>query len=196
MQIKIYTKTGDGGETSLIGKRISKDAEVLDVLGSIDELNASLGIVTAHLNKSTKMQKLFRKEIARLDKMHSDLFSISSIIAGAKIELDIVGETKFLEEEIDLWTDRLKPLTNFILPGGSEVSSHIHLSRTICRSVERTFVGYTNVSESRPEKYQEMRKFFNRLSDWLFTLARYSNAKLKVSDKTWKSNPDSLSLFS
>ncbi|MEP7103777.1 MAG: cob(I)yrinic acid a,c-diamide adenosyltransferase [Candidatus Dojkabacteria bacterium] len=193
--MKIYTKTGDNGETSLIGKRISKDAEVLDVLGTIDELNSSLGIVIALVHDSKVLSKKFEKEVNKLERLHTNLFSTSSLIAGAKIEISFSKLIAEMELDIDTWTSKLPELTNFILPGGSVLAAEIHLARTISRSVERIFVGYTNVSESRPEHYNEIRKYFNRLSDWLFTLARYSNYKLNVEDVIWKSDPDSLSLF-
>jgi len=193
--MKIYTKTGDKGETSLIGKRISKDAQILDVLGTIDELNSSLGIILAAINNSKVLSKKLSKEAKKIEKMHYNLFTTSSILAGAKIEMNFVKLVEDMEKDIDAWTAELPELTNFILPGGSVVSAEIHLARTICRTVERAFVGYTNISESRPEHFEDIRKYFNRLSDWLFTLARYTNFKLKIKDIIWKSDPDSITLF-
>lgn len=193
--MKIYTKTGDKGETSLIGKRISKDAEILDVLGTIDELNSSMGIILAMINNSKVLAKKFTPEIKKIENLHRNLFTVSGILAGAKLQLDFNVLISEMEKDIDSWTAKLPELTKFILPGGSVVAAEIHLSRTICRSVERIFVGYTNVSEARPEHYIEMRMYFNRLSDWLFTLARYSNFKLGIKDIIWESDPDSLSLF-
>ncbi|MFS8130679.1 MAG: cob(I)yrinic acid a,c-diamide adenosyltransferase [Candidatus Dojkabacteria bacterium] len=193
--MKIYTKTGDKGETSLIGKRISKDAEILDVLGTIDELNSSMGIILALIHDSKVLTKKFPNEIKKIGNLHRNLFTISGILAGAKLQLDFNVLIDEMEKDIDSWTAKLPELTKFILPGGSVVAAEVHFSRTICRSVERIFVGYTNVSESRPEHYVDMRKYFNRLSDWLFTLARFTNYKLNIVDTVWESDPDSLSLF-
>jgi len=193
--MKIYTKTGDKGETSLIGKRISKDAEILDVLGTIDELNSSMGIILSMINDSKVLTKKFPSEIKKIEALHRNLFTISGILAGAKLEINYTKLIEQMEKDIDAWTEQLPELTNFILPGGSVVSAEVHFSRTICRSLERIFVGYTNVSEARPEHFIDIRMYFNRLSDWLFTLARYTNFKLKIKDIIWESDPDSLSLF-
>jgi cob(I)alamin adenosyltransferase len=189
--MKIYTKTGDSGETSLIGRRISKDAEILDVLGGLDELNSMLGQIEASISHIKKTDK----EKERVVRIQNQIFSLSSLIAGGKVDINVVEITKELEVDIDEWDKSLQPLTNFILPGGSEASAIIHATRSKCRTVERIFVGYTNNSDTRPKDYKEMRVFLNRLSDWLFTLARYSNKLQKIEDRIWKSDPDTISLF-
>lgn len=189
--MKIYTRTGDTGETSLIGRRISKDAEILDVLGGLDELNSMLGQVEASIANLKKGDN----EKDRVVRIQNQIFSLSSLIAGGKVDINIAEVTKELEHDMDEWEKTLDPLTNFILPGGSEAAAIIHSTRTKCRTVERVFVGYTNNSDTRPKDYKEMRTFLNRLSDWLFSLARYINKLQKIEDRIWKSDPDTLSLF-
>lgn len=192
--MKIYTKTGDQGETSLIGKRISKDAEILDVIGTLDELNSSIGIIISTIDSDSKSKQILSEVHKELEIAHNKIFTLSSILAGAKLEADFSEWTEDLEKKIDNFTSKLEPLSNFILPGGSLISAHIHYTRTIARKSERIFVGYTNVSESRPISFKEMRKYLNRLSDFLFTLARYCNKELGVEDKIWDSQPDVLRL--
>lgn len=189
MKPKIYTKTGDGGETSLIGKRISKDAQVLDVLGILDELNSAVGVLSSHLDDKSK------NLIDKIHRVQNIIFSISSVIAGGKLEFSLETEIFRLEEEIDIWTEELPELANFILPGGSTGSSFAHLARTICRTSERIFVGYINTTEHRPVDYEEMRRFLNRLSDWLFSFARKLNKNSGNVDLIWNSRPDELKLI-
>jgi cob(I)alamin adenosyltransferase len=148
--MKIYTKTGDSGETSLIGRRISKDAEILDVLGGLDELNSMLGQVESAVAGLKKAEK----ETARVERIQNQIFSLSSLIAGGKVDINIAEVTKELEDDIDEWDKKLEPLTNFILPGGSEAAAVIHAARSKCRTVERIFVGYTNNSDTRPNDYK------------------------------------------
>lgn len=154
----IYTRTGDTGTTSLFGgKRISKSDPRLDVYGSIDELNSWLG--------------LFKDD--RLTRIQRDLFAISSVLAGGTDRLDFidrrVGE---MEQWIDAMSKSLPPLTNFILPSG-----HMHIARSVCRRVERLAVKH------RTDR--AVITYLNRLSDLLFTLARYINKQQKVEEKIW-----------
>lgn len=189
MKPKIYTRTGDGGETSLIGKRISKDAQILDVLGILDELNSALGIVSCHLDE---------KSINLIEKIHrvqSIIFSISSVIAGGDLKFSLKTEIFLLEEEIDMWIQELPELTNFILPGGSSGSCFAHFARTICRTAERIFVGYVNTTDNRPNDFEDIRSFLNRLSDWLFVFARKLNQNSGNVDLIWNTRSDELTLI-
>ena len=156
----IYTRTGDTGATSFFGgKRISKSDPQVDLYGSIDELNSWLG--------------LFNDK--RITVIQNDLFSIGSVLAGAKGNLDFidsrVGE---MEQWIDTMDKTLHPLTNFILPKG-----HMHIARSVCRRVERLAVQH----RANPAVI----KYLNRLSDLLFTLARSINKKRKVAEQIWTS---------
>ena len=160
--MKIYTKTGDTGETSLVGgTRVSKSDAKIEAYGTVDELNSSLGV------------------IASLDVHYSDfiksiqhkLFNIGSVLAAEEdlsFELpDIaLSDISLLEQEIDRLNKSLPKLKNFILPGGSVLSAHTHVSRCICRRAERRVVILGDA------KYGMHIKYLNRLSDYLFILSR------------------------
>lgn len=174
---KIYTKTGDEGETSLLGgKRVSKSCVEMEVIGELDEFNAALGVVLSFRAEQSEAEEslyLFFQSIQR------DLFKIGSEIASLQTPLneniEKIGENKILELEnkIDeLWA-QLPELKNFILPGGSAVGAHLHLARTVCRRAERQLVVFGKNTPIRPELY----KYLNRLSDFLFVAARWVNYK-------------------
>jgi cob(I)alamin adenosyltransferase len=176
--MSIYTKNGDTGETSLYsGGRFSKSDHVFDVLGDLDELNASLGMV-----KAPRI-----KEINELvHSMQQELFEVGTYIADRRRTTEaydfLKKRTADFEQHIDLLDRELPPLKNFILPGGSSTASALHLSRSICRRLERSLVGYLE-KEGLEEK--EYRMYFNRLSDLLFVMARYSNFRAGVKDIVW-----------
>lgn len=168
--IKIYTKTGDTGETSLLGgQRVTKDCITLQVVGEIDELNSKMGEVVAHLWEE--------EPAAFLKKIQQDLFKTGAEIASLQTEFNAkvvkIEQTEIeeLENHIDAFAEQLPELTNFILPGGNLSASHLHHARTICRRVERELVSLGKEKEVRPELY----KYFNRLSDYFFTAARWIN---------------------
>lgn len=175
--MKIYTKTGDNGTTGLLtGKRYKKSNAVFDVLGNLDELNASLGLVSV-----TKIKNLSPLIV----QIQSDLFIVGALIAGKKINQKNMEyfETRLqeIEKTIDFYESKNNPLTNFILPGGCIDSIYLHAARAICRKTERSFVGYV-----KSRKYSGIVKYLNRLSDLLFVLARYANKRRKVKDTVWK----------
>lgn len=168
--IKIYTKTGDSGETSLLGgERVTKDCVTLQVVGEIDELNSKLGEVVAHLWEEEPAQFL--------KKVQQDLFKAGAEIASLQTEFNskIVkieqNEIEELENNIDAFAEQLPELVNFILPGGNLSAAHLHHARTICRRVERELVSLGKEKKLRAELY----KYFNRLSDYFFTAARWIN---------------------
>ena len=176
MNMKIYTKTGDSGETSLLGgERVFKDCITMKVVGELDELNAALGIVRSQ----GKINNLDREIESQIDKIQKNLFlfgaevaavqmSASSKYAGDKIsESDILE----LEKSIDEMTAKIPELKNFILPGGATVAAHLHLARTICRRAERELVAMGKIASVRGQLYQ----YLNRLSDWIFVSARWVN---------------------
>ncbi|MEK7565564.1 MAG: cob(I)yrinic acid a,c-diamide adenosyltransferase [Patescibacteria group bacterium] len=151
--MKIYTKTGDFGETSLWGgKRVKKSDKIIEALGVIDELNAWLGTL-----KLTKIQK--------------DLMLISSCLAGYK---EIIPDGKWLEKEIDRIEENLPALNNFILP-----SNQIHIARAVCRRTERKVVDADG-------HRHDVLKYLNRLSDYLFVLARYEDFKKGRKEIIWR----------
>ena len=168
----IYTKTGDKGMTSLFNNsRHSKSDMVFEVLGTIDELNSTLGFI--HLFKQKDTVDLVKQ-------IQSDLFWLGGLIAGADLTIDkLEKKTIEIEKHIDFYTNKLEPLTNFILPGGTIFSSYFMQSRSICRRLERLLVRYkSNIYYIQ---------YINRLSDLLFTLSRYSNKIDGVSDSIWTS---------
>jgi ATP:cob(I)alamin adenosyltransferase len=170
--MKIYTKTGDQGNTSLYdGSKVSKDHQLLECIGDLDELNSELGCVLTQLDTS------YGPLVSLMSRTQSSLFDLGALIAHPnqpekkKLRFDETGSlTRELEMSIDEMTTQLPKLTNFILPGGNITMSFIHKARTVCRRVERRMVALKTDYEIEPTCYVYM----NRLSDFLFTLARYA----------------------
>ncbi|MCL4199972.1 cob(I)yrinic acid a,c-diamide adenosyltransferase [Patescibacteria group bacterium] len=172
----IYTKTGDTGSTSLFGgKRVLKCEELVDVYGSIDELNSWVGKVGSDID-SPDVQTF-------LSSVQSDLFTIGSHLAGWKADLkDLPRRVKEMEERIDVLDDKLPKLTNFILPGGNRLASDIHLARAVCRRVERQTVALGQKEKVDPKIFI----YLNRLSDLFFMLARFINHEAGIVEVTWQ----------
>ena len=162
--MKIYTKTGDQGETCLYdGSRTTKDDARLDLIGDLDELSANLALVHS-LHSDIQIQDYLLQII-------HDIFILNAHLAGAKnfADLELSFQITALEQSIDLMTAELSPLTNFIYPIGSQAIAVTHISRTICRKAERKLV-----RASRDFTFAcSAQAYLNRLSDWLFTLARF-----------------------
>lgn len=178
--MKIYTKTGDDGTTSLFdGTRVTKDHERVDLYGDIDELNASLGLAISFLS-----DEKFKAELFEVQK---DLFALGAHLANPahkkqKAKSDF-GDDKVikLETQIDAMEEKLRPMTGFILPGGHSAAAALHVSRTVCRRAERKLVKL-----GRAEKLDPLfLKFLNRLSDYLFVAARFANHLCHVDDVPW-----------
>jgi cob(I)alamin adenosyltransferase len=178
--VKIYTKTGDKGDTGLLGgDRVSKNSPRIHAIGSMDEVNAYVGIAL--------LSDLPALVTQRLGSLQHTLFDLGSELAcppDGKFELISVKaeHIESIEQEIDQMTDELPPLKNFILPGGTIGAAHLHYLRAIVRRLERDLL---RLNEEEPLR-NEMLIFVNRLSDWLFCSARYVNHKLGVSDVAWK----------
>lgn len=163
--MKIYTRTGDLGETCLFdGSRTAKDDLRLDLIGEIDELSANLGMIHSQHPKDQILQNLILQII-------HDLFIINAHLAGAPSfsKLDLTNRVKEIEENIDIMDLSLSPLQNFIYPLGSLEIARVQLARTVCRRAERKIVAARINFNFNPDCL----KYLNRLSDWLFTLARY-----------------------
>ncbi|TSC83664.1 MAG: ATP:cob(I)alamin adenosyltransferase, monofunctional PduO type [Parcubacteria group bacterium Gr01-1014_13] len=170
--MKIYTKTGDTGETGLLGgKRVSKGSLEMQLIGEVDELNAALGVAVLFITE--EKLKLFIQDIQR------DLFKVGAELAALQTtmieRLEKVGNTRVgeMEKMIDEFWAQLPELKNFILPSGSAAGAHLHLARVICRRVERELVAFGQTIPLRSELYI----YLNRLSDFLFASARYVNFK-------------------
>lgn len=187
MKAQIYTKTGDMGDTSLVGgMRVSKGNPRLEAYGTLDELNSVLGLVGAHLDFVSDNALRATVE-ARLKMVQNNLFNIGSHLAceDKNLQTNLPGLTKAamsdLEKDMDQWEASLPPLREFILPGGSKPAAFAHLARTIGRRAEREVVRLRDFANVDPEHII----FLNRLSDWLFLLGRVLNNVLAVKDITW-----------
>ena len=175
----IYTKRGDKGETALYDKesrqniRVSKDSLRIRAIGAVDEANTFLGVCVS-ISDDNKLNKF-------LTRIQEDLFRIGSILAGAKLRFS-KSKTKILEKEIDKLEGTLPVLKNFILPGGTQFATNLHVVRVGVRSAEREIVALSRAEEVRPE----ILTFLNRLSDYTFMLARKVNFEAKIKEKVWK----------
>jgi len=174
MIMKIYTKTGDAGETSLLGgKRVAKNCLEMQVIGELDELNASLGVVVTQF----ELQKPAQEICMFIQMIQRDLFKIGAELAALQSPLQDMVEkidtTRVLQMEkyIDMFWQTLPELKNFILPGGGLVGAEIHRARTVCRRAERQLVDFSKKISLRPE----LQMYLNRLSDFLFATARKVN---------------------
>jgi cob(I)alamin adenosyltransferase len=179
--MKIYTKTGDDGNTGLLGNvRVGKDSARIEAYGAVDELNASLGVVLAHLMPSAHIA------ISQLTAIQSDLLIVGTMLAtppsDPKKRADLPSaRTKALEDHIDEMESHLKPLQKFILPQGTPACAFAHLARTISRRAERR-----TVALSRQERVDKgVLVYLNRLSDYLFVLARWINMQEGGAESTW-----------
>lgn len=177
--MSIYTRTGDTGTTSLFGgKRVLKCEELVDVYGSIDELNGWVGLIST--KSKVQSTKIF------LNTIQSNLFTIGSSLAGRKKHLTFLeSRIKEMEKQIDVMDKQLPKLTNFILPGGTELASQIHITRSICRRVERQTVSLSKKQHVDPF----IIKYLNRLSDLLFMLARFINKNANIRETVWSGIP-------
>lgn len=178
----IYTRTGDTGSTSLFGgKRVLKCEELVDVYGSIDELNSWIGLI---ISRSPETKE--KSEAAFLTSVQRDLFTIGGCFAGWQGDLVFVPErVTQMERKIDLWEKALPALANFILPGGHPLAALCHIARSICRRVERQTVSLSRKQQVDPGIVM----YLNRLSDLLFQFARYINNNENAGETVWSGIP-------
>lgn len=171
---KITTRTGDAGETGLgDGSRVSKDSARIAALGDIDELNSALGVVLAE-----DMPDGMR---SALTNVQQDLFDLGGELSIPGHAMMTEAHVVRLEQHVEAWNSQLEPLKEFILPGGSRAAAAAHVARTVCRRAERSVVAV-----GRAELVGEpARQYLNRLSDLLFVLGRYMNAR-GTADVLWK----------
>jgi cob(I)alamin adenosyltransferase len=183
MSVKIYTKTGDAGSTSLLGgSKVSKSHIRIEAYGNIDELNSFIGLLGDQY--ADGHSRVLLKEI------QERLFIIGALLAcdpekAIRMQLPELMEEDvlLLEKEIDRMTGALPPLKSFILPGGHPVVSIAHICRAVCRRAERSVV---QLAEAEPPGQALVLKYLNRLSDYLFTLARYAAQELGVAERKWR----------
>tara|TARA_B100000508_G_scaffold139875_1_gene139200 strand:- start:1032 stop:1580 length:549 start_codon:yes stop_codon:yes gene_type:complete len=178
--MKIYTKKGDGGMTSLIGgNRVPKHHLRIESYGTVDELNSFIGLI--------RDQAIDEKSKSALIEIQDRLFTIGSQLASegnAKMKLPEVGasDLEFLENEIDAMDEELEPMRSFVLPGGHTVVSYCHIARCVCRRAERLCVQLKEESGLDEILIQ----YLNRLSDYLFTLARKMTVYFDATEIPWK----------
>lgn len=180
-EFKVYTKGGDNGKTSLIGgKRVPKHDLQVEAYGNIDELKSYTGLVYDFTDDLLSKKNL----LIIIEK----LFIAESLVACASYEDQIRmpqltdEDVLFLEKDIDRMTNNLKPLNSFILPGGHPLISHLHIARTICRRAERSYLRFAE----HDEIIEVVEHYLNRLSDYYFTLARYTAMLLKIDENLWQ----------
>lgn len=177
---RIYTRTGDRGETGLIGgSRVPKDHLRVEAYGAVDELNAHLGIVRAHVADS-ELGPLLDEIQHRLFDLGAELAAPAGA-AGAAPTIDDAA-IEGLERAIDTYQAGLPPLREFILPGGALPAAEVHVARTVCRRAERRLVTLARRETVRPD----LLRYLNRLSDFLFVLARVVNQRAGRSDVAWR----------
>ena len=184
--LPVYTRGGDKGQTALAtGTRVNKDNALVCTYGTVDELNACVGLLhdTLHTQDAAKWQTL----LVSLRRIQHELFNLSTEVAALprlqeRLMVLTVADTKKLETEIDTLSASLPPLRNFILPRGHLLASQAHVCRTVCRRAERELCALLQ-SEHPPRP--ALTSYLNRLSDWFFTLARYLLHELKVAEELW-----------
>lgn len=170
---KIYTRTGDGGDTALgTGERVAKDDARVASYGTVDELNATVGVARQHATDDMD---------ARLAAIQNDLFDLGADLCRPGLDRDAAAEypplratpaqVDRLEAEIDAMNAGLSPLRSFVLPGGSALAAQLHVCRTVARRAERLAVGLARGGDVNPACV----KYLNRLSDWFFVAARVAN---------------------
>jgi len=189
--MKIYTKTGDKGDTSLAGgQRVAKDCRRIEAIGSVDELNAHLGLCRSLLKEQKKNFNDLQLDKALIN-IQNSLFLIGAQLAEShkktieeNSQANLLLKTKELEQKIDSFDKITPPLTHFILPGGgASLVSQVHVSRTVCRRAERLVISLRNHEFLQ----DEILIYMNRLSDFLFSVARFISHTLGEKETIWDS---------
>ena len=179
---KVYTRTGDKGQTSIVGGfRVSKACERLEAYGTVDELSSHLGLLAALLPEGEDRNMIIR--------IQNNLFNVCTNLATDQSQTPLYdsaklasGEIELLEHEVDRMMKLLPERQGFILPGGTQAAAQAHVCRTVCRRAERRIVALSEVAIISPE----MQQYVNRLSDYLFVLAKIANFNAGVSEIVWQ----------
>ena len=186
--MKIYTKTGDEGKTSLFGgTRVKKNNLRISAYGTVDELNSHLGLIRDHITQKSLVDDFVR--------IQSKLFTLGAMLAtppdkeklkngSDRLKIDKIQneEIEFLEKQMDLMNEDLEAMTHFILPGGHPIVSYCHIARCVCRRAERITVELADIESVD----HHILIYLNRLSDYLFVLARKLTKDYKVDEIPWK----------
>ena len=187
--MKIYTGSGDRGKTSLFsGERLSKNDTRIEAYGDVDELNSYLGVLAAAVDRDSEIRKELRAIQSIL--LQTGAWLATTPLSSSTAELEIFSEKSIrdMESAIDRMERALTPLNDFILPGGQMAAALAHVARTVCRRAERHVVAISDAeTESQvPESYRLLLVYLNRLSDYLFIVARYCNHLAGEDDIIWK----------
>jgi cob(I)alamin adenosyltransferase len=184
---RVYTRRGDEGETSLAGgQRVPKDSHRIEAYGTVDELNASIGIARATAEELSAMAPL----AAILGRVQHELFNVGSILATMPKDVHpnqarvTAAEIAQLETEIDQMNEDLSKLRSFVLPGGCRLNAELHVCRTVCRGAERRAVALARTEQVDPEVV----RYLNRLGDALFVWSRWASHVLGIPETLWDPN--------
>ncbi|MGL5251577.1 MAG: cob(I)yrinic acid a,c-diamide adenosyltransferase [Moraxella sp.] len=174
---KIYTRTGDDGSTGMAdGTRVSKSDLRFDAMGTVDMLNAQIGMIRCHIASEFD---------AALNRLQHQLFNIGGELAMPDFQAVSSQDVAQLEQQIDSWNSQLLPLKEFILPAGSALICHIHIARCQCRDAERVLV---SLQQRDGNIHGATLQFINRLSDWLFVLVRIVAKTQGQAEVLWQKN--------
>lgn len=191
---RIYTRSGDQGNTGLANsQRVGKDTLRIEAIGTVDECNAHIGLLLAHLPGDDDLRPV-------LEQVQHHLFDLGAALATAESTLS-QADVDYLEKQIDHISEKLSPLKHFILPGGNIPAATAHMARTVCRRAERCMVALSNSEAQSPKQSsvskveselkipQELLRYINRLSDLLFSIARVLSAR-NGGDIRWTPNSE------
>jgi cob(I)alamin adenosyltransferase len=188
---RIYTKRGDSGDTSLAGgQRVPKDSLRIEAYGTVDELNAFVGVANLSCQEQIGQDPRVGLLAAIIRRVQHELFNLGSILATRPEDVHpkqariTSAEVEQLEREIDAMNEDLPPLRSFVLPGGTRLNADLHVCRTVCRRAERLLVALSREEQVPPETIQ----YLNRLSDALFVWSRWANLVLHVPEVLWDPN--------
>jgi cob(I)alamin adenosyltransferase len=188
---RIYTRTGDAGQTGLAGgQRVAKDDLRIDCYGTVDELNAFVGMARTAVEELASRAERLAAFSGTLKRVQHELFNLGSILATLPQDVHpkqpriTSAEIEQLEREIDRANEELHPLRSFVLPGGTRVDAELHVCRTVCRRAERLLVALAREQSVPIEALQ----YLNRLSDALFVWSRWVNHELDASETLWEPN--------
>jgi cob(I)alamin adenosyltransferase len=171
--MKIYTRKGDQGQTSIYtGARFKKHSLIINTIGNLDELSSYIGLCRAFFKREKKMNNI-------LHEIQDDLYMVTSNLAGASIDFN-VNKVKKIEKNIDEYEKNLSEIKKFIIPSGHKKAMHLHVARTICRRAERKI---SQINENEGLFSIEL-MYINRVSDLLFVMARHTNKKNKFKEET------------
>lgn len=186
---KVYTRTGDQGMTDLVGReRVPKDSLRIESYGTVDELQSVLGVLRAVLAESGRLPEVCRELVRHIHRVQQDLFDLGSTLSTPPQHADRVKNPiteeriAWLEETMDRWNEELPPLRSFVLSGGGLFSAHGHVARTVCRRCERIVLRLAREEEVPAE----VLRYLNRLSDFLFVLARHLARVFGEDEPLWE----------